>query len=626
MPATPDASPWADLCEVLVRLGRRDEARTMSETFAPVVGVGDHHWVAALRERSAGLLASEEQFDEHFDAALTHQRTSRTRSSWPEPDSPTASGCDVPADASTRASSCVRLSRPSTASAPGRGPSARPVSYARPVRPRVGDSRRRRGADAPGAPDRAPGRRGEDEQGGGRGALPQPEDGRVPPHARLSQARRPLPGRADQALRGRRACARTRLTTWTPTPPACASSGTSRAPPRPPWPRQRHAGLRDDLAGRRPVRRVRGRAGRRWACVGWVLPVALLGQCLLLVVYSELAAEYRSPTGSTSGAGGCSARRTAGSPAGSCCARTPSPARRLPTWGRHGRLALVGVEPSPAAIVAAGAVIVLACSLINACGVDVLRRAINAGVAAELVASVGVGVTLLLVFREHGFSLTTEMLGAQTAFGSQAAAMLAALAVAGWVFIGFDARVAAAEETKGAARHPARALDRTAQRRGDRHPQRRRRHAGPSRSRRRGAPRRHRPRRNSRRELLRGLVEPTLRRRRPRRLRRLRHGGSGHDGARHLLLRARRRAARIRVSRGSRPPRRADRRADGRDCRRLARAPAGARVPGDRQHDRLRHGGDLRLLPPLVALAALLARVRGSWRPLGGIRSAAPLS
>ena len=28
----------------------------------------------------------------------------------------------------------------------------------------------------------------------------------------------------------------------------------------------------------------------------------------------------------------------------------------------------------------------------------------------------------------------------------------------------------------------------------------------------------------------------------------------------------------------------------------------------------------------LVALAALLARVRGSWRPLGGIRSVAPLS
>jgi DNA-binding CsgD family transcriptional regulator len=72
LPATPDGSPWADLCEVLVRLGRRDEAREMAETFAPVVGVGDHHWVAALRERSAALLASEDEFDEHFDAALAH--------------------------------------------------------------------------------------------------------------------------------------------------------------------------------------------------------------------------------------------------------------------------------------------------------------------------------------------------------------------------------------------------------------------------------------------------------------------------------------------------------------------------------------------------------------------------
>ena len=38
------------------------------------------------------------------------------------------------------------------------------------------------------------------------------------------------------------------------------------------------------------------------------------------------------------------------------------------------------------------------------------------------------------------------------------AGLLAALAVGGWVFIGFDACVAASEETRDAARHVPRAI------------------------------------------------------------------------------------------------------------------------------------------------------------------------
>ena len=46
-----------------------------------------------------------------------------------------------------------------------------------------------RRAHPAGAAGRAPGRRGQDEQGGRRGALPQPEDRRVPPRAGLPEAR-----------------------------------------------------------------------------------------------------------------------------------------------------------------------------------------------------------------------------------------------------------------------------------------------------------------------------------------------------------------------------------------------------------------------------------------------------
>ena len=86
-------------------------------------------------------------------------------------------------------------------------------------------------------------------------------------------------------------------------------------------------------------------------------------------------------------------------------------------------------------------------------------RVIRAGIAAEIVASVGIGLALLLVFRTQDLSILTHTLGAEAlSGGSVGAGMLAALAVAGWVFIGFDACVSASEETRGAARHVPRAI------------------------------------------------------------------------------------------------------------------------------------------------------------------------
>ncbi len=94
-------------------------------------------------------------------------------------------------------------------------------------------------------------------------------------------------------------------------------------------------------------------------------------------------------------------------------------------------------------------------------------------------ASVGIGLALLLVFRTQDVSIFTHTLGAeQLSGGSVGAGMLAALAVGGWVFIGFDACVGASEETRGAARHVPRAIWLALLSVGGaRHPQRLRRHA-----------------------------------------------------------------------------------------------------------------------------------------------------
>jgi amino acid transporter len=122
-------------------------------------------------------------------------------------------------------------------------------------------------------------------------------------------------------------------------------------------------------------------------------------------------------------------------------------------------LTLLEIEPTPHAIVATGMGLVLLCSAAGALGLDLLGRAIRLGIAAEALASVGIALALLLAFREQSFSIFGETLGAEAlSGGSVYAGLLAALAVGGWVFIGFDACVGASEETRNAARHVPRAI------------------------------------------------------------------------------------------------------------------------------------------------------------------------
>ncbi|TDD96832.1 APC family permease [Actinomadura rubrisoli] len=197
-------------------------------------------------------------------------------------------------------------------------------------------------------------------------------------------------------------------------------------------------------------------AGPMWV---WTLPVCLAGQCLLLTVYSELASEFPISGGPYQWT-----RRLIGpsyawltgwvSLCGYLAANTTIAYLSTPWF-----LALFEIRPTAHLQVAVAAVFILGCSLVNALGIDVLRRVLNAGIAAEAVASVGIGLALLLVFRTQPWSLLTGTLGAEAGSGgSVPAAMLAALAVGGWAFVGFDATTMSSEETRNAARHVPRAI------------------------------------------------------------------------------------------------------------------------------------------------------------------------
>jgi amino acid transporter len=191
-------------------------------------------------------------------------------------------------------------------------------------------------------------------------------------------------------------------------------------------------------------------AGGAWL---WMLPIALAGQCLLLCVYSELASEFPIANAAYQWS-----RRLLGPTYGwlngwvSLCAYAVANTT-IAYLGAPWALALLGITPTANAIVFTGMVLVVICSLVNAGGVGVLRRAVKIGIAAELVATVGVGLILLVAFREQGLSILGDTLGSEAlSGGSSGAALLAALAVGGWVFLGFDACGLTSEETVGAAR------------------------------------------------------------------------------------------------------------------------------------------------------------------------------
>jgi len=197
-------------------------------------------------------------------------------------------------------------------------------------------------------------------------------------------------------------------------------------------------------------------AGPAWV---WVLPVALAGQCLLLAVYAELASEFPIAGGAYQWS-----RRLIGGAYGwmtgwvAVCAYATANTT-IAYLGAPWALTVFGIPASPNRIVVTGMVLVVVCSLTGALGVTALGRAVKLGITAEAIASVGIGIALLLAFRAQDFSILGKTLGAEaTSGGSVGAGLLAALAVGGWVFIGFDCCAGAAEETKHAARHVPRAI------------------------------------------------------------------------------------------------------------------------------------------------------------------------
>jgi amino acid transporter len=193
---------------------------------------------------------------------------------------------------------------------------------------------------------------------------------------------------------------------------------------------------------------------------GWfgALALCLVMQMLVATVYAELSSQIPIAGGAYKWArqlGGATTGKYAG------VIYVSSTIAMLTTTAYTGGVWLAlffGFESAGGfTLVIWGVVFLLLCTLLNLAHVNVFKLVITLGVYAEIVGSFGVALLLFFFFRQHAFSELFEHLGTGTA-PSQTAAFLAALAVAGWAFIGFDACSTIAEETHNPKRMVPRAI------------------------------------------------------------------------------------------------------------------------------------------------------------------------
>ncbi len=193
---------------------------------------------------------------------------------------------------------------------------------------------------------------------------------------------------------------------------------------------------------------------------GWfaALVICLVMQLLVATVYAELSSQFPIAGGAYKWA-----RQLGGSVTGQFAGviYVSSTIAMLTTTAYTGGVWLSIFFGSASGgghtLVMWGAVFLLICTLLNLAHVRVFKLIITLGVYAEVIGSFGVALLLFLFFQQHPFSELFQHLGTGTAPG-ETAAFLAALAIAGWAFIGFDACSTIAEETHEPKRMVPRAI------------------------------------------------------------------------------------------------------------------------------------------------------------------------
>lgn len=200
--------------------------------------------------------------------------------------------------------------------------------------------------------------------------------------------------------------------------------------------------------------------GMQTAGPAWVLamPVVIGGQLLVALVYTQLAERWPI-------AGGIYqwSRRLIGARYGWWAgwiylwALTIT----LSTVAYSGGLFLAGLfgieRPSLTQRVIFALILMAIFTFVNGIGLNLLKWTLNIGIAAEVVATVGISLALITVFRHNPVSILWD-----TSLRPEATSwwptFIAAVAICGWIILGFDACGSLAEETQDPKREVPRAI------------------------------------------------------------------------------------------------------------------------------------------------------------------------
>ena len=193
---------------------------------------------------------------------------------------------------------------------------------------------------------------------------------------------------------------------------------------------------------------------------GWfaALAICLVMQLMVATVYAELASQFPIAGGAYKWA-----RQLGGTITGQYAGviYVCSAIAMLTTTAYTGGIWLAtfsgALDSSGISMVLWGAAFLLLCALLNLAHVNIFKTLIALGVYAEIIGSFGIALLLFFFFRQHGFSELFQHMGSGTA-PTETAAFLAALAIAGWAFIGFDSCSTTAEETHQPKRMVPRAI------------------------------------------------------------------------------------------------------------------------------------------------------------------------
>ncbi len=182
----------------------------------------------------------------------------------------------------------------------------------------------------------------------------------------------------------------------------------------------------------------------------WTLPVVLLGQTLVCLVFAEAASAYPIAGGVYQWARQIGGLRWGFLTSWIYLLALVATVAGLSTGNAPFLASLLGVEATPTFAHAATFGFAVVAVLANLAGTRVLARATELGVWAGLVGLVVCGGYMLLFARVQPFSVLTDMAG----HGADGVLkpMLAAGLIGIWIFFGFEACGDLAEEVQGASR------------------------------------------------------------------------------------------------------------------------------------------------------------------------------